>query len=144
MDWVTPVISGAAAIVGASVGVVGNMVHSRSQRKLNDVERLQKIIEAKFMAYNEVLDMNGREPILEPGKGRGWRPDLYIKYVRPVLFRNFHLLGEKVRTQVRTIDNRLQLKRWNLITEEHVSDSNEYMYYFELIALIEDEYKSFK
>jgi hypothetical protein len=144
MDWITPFISGAAGVVGASVGVLGNILNLRNQRKMNDAERMQRIIEAKFMAYNEVLDINGREPILQPGKDRGWRPDLYVLYVRPVLFKYFHLLGAKVRAQVRIIDNRLQLKRWDLITEEDVPDSMEYMFYFELIELIEDEYQSFQ
>lgn len=144
MDWITPVISSAAGVIGASVGILGNVVNFKYQRKLSAEAYLQKRIEAKFQAYNEVLNINGREPILAPGKGRGWNPDLYVKHVRPVLFRNLHLLGSKVREQVRAIDNRLQLKRWDLITEEHVADSMEYMYYFKLISLIESEYKSFR
>jgi hypothetical protein len=143
VDWITPVISGAAGVVGASVGVFGNILNLRNQQKTNRAEQLQKVIEARFMAYNEVLDINGREPILEPGKNRGWRPDLYVLHVRPVLFKHFHLLGKRVRAQVRMIDNRLQLKRWDLVTEEDVPEAMEYMFYFELIALIEEEYHSF-
>ncbi|MFB5188971.1 hypothetical protein [Alicyclobacillus fastidiosus] len=143
MDWVTPVISGSAGVIGASVGLFSNLISSYSQRKWNERERLQSVMESKFMVYNQVLDLNGREPILEPGKGRGWRADLYLRHVRPVLFKNYHLLGAKVRMQVRTIDTHLQRKRWGLLTEEDDPDSLEYMYYLKLIELIEQEYQSF-
>lgn len=141
VDWITPAISGAAGVIGASVGVFGNVINVRYQQKLQNQAYVQKRIEARFRAYNEVLNINGREPILTVGKRRGWNPDLYIQHIRPVLFQNFHLLGERVRKQVRTIDNRLQLKRWHMVGEEDVADSMEYMYYFELISLIEGEYK---
>lgn len=144
MDWITPVISGAAGVIGASVGVLGNVVNFAYQRRLSRDAYLQRTVDAKFQVYNEVLDINGREPILTPGTGSGWNATLYIDRVRPVLFRNFHLLGERVRTQVRTIDNRLQLKRWDLITEEDVAESMEYMFYFNLISLIEKEYRLYK
>ncbi|GMA65417.1 hypothetical protein NZD89_08185 [Alicyclobacillus fastidiosus] len=143
MDWVTPVISGSAGIIGASVGLFSNLISSRSQRKLNETDRLQRVRDAKFIVYNQVLDLNGREPILEPGKGRGWRAELYLRHVRPVLFKNYHLLGAKVRRQVRTIDIHRQRKRWGLLTEEDDPDSLEYMYYLKLMELIEEEYQSF-
>lgn len=140
VDWITPTISGAAGVIGASVGILGNIITSRNQWRLTNQADVQAAIAAKFRAYNEVLNINGREPILTPGKGLGWNPDLYIRYIRPVLFENFHLLDDRVRMQVRTIDNQLQLRRWHLVSEEDVPDASEYMFYFELISLIENEY----
>ncbi|WAH38296.1 hypothetical protein [Alicyclobacillus dauci] len=70
MDWITPIISGSAGVIGAAVGVLGNIISFRSQRKSNEIERLQKLTDDKFAAYNEVLDVNGREPILQPSRGR--------------------------------------------------------------------------
>ncbi|QSO54581.1 hypothetical protein JZ785_13035 [Alicyclobacillus curvatus] len=144
MDWVTPIISGAAGVIGASVGVLGNAIHARTQSKLGERYRAQKMTESKFMVYNQVLDINGRIPVLEPGHGDGWRPDLYVKHVRPVLFQNLHLLDARVREQVRTIDNRLQLKRWDLMDLAEEADETDYIYYFDLIVLIEESYVSFR
>ncbi|GMA50088.1 hypothetical protein GCM10025857_14450 [Alicyclobacillus contaminans] len=141
MDWITPVISGASGVIGASVGVFGNILHTRIQQHLREMEQKERRMEQRYLAYNEVLDLNGRERILYPGKGRGWDAELYVQRIRPVLFRNFHLLGDKVRGQVRTLDHRLQRRQWKELTEEDVPDELEYMYYVELIALIEAEYK---
>ena len=119
-------------------------MHSRAQRKFSEMSRTQKMTESKFKVYNQVLDIHGRIPVLEPGQGDGWRPDLYVKHVRPLLFQNLHLLDARVREQVRTIDNRLQLKRWDLMKLTDEADDTDYMYYFDLIALIEDAYTSFQ
>ncbi|WAH38297.1 hypothetical protein [Alicyclobacillus dauci] len=69
---------------------------------------------------------------------------MYMRHIRPVLFKNYHLLDEQIRRQVRIIDNHLQLKRWGMTTEEDVSEHLEYMYYVELIDMLEHEYQSFK
>lgn len=142
MDWLTPTISGAAGVIGASVGILGNVITSRYQWKLTNQTSVEAAVAAKFHAYNEVLNINGQQPILTPGKGSGWDPDLYVQHIRPVLFENLHLLDNRVRRQVRIIDNRLQLRRWHLVNEEDVPDALEYMFYFELISMIESEYGS--
>jgi len=137
------IVTGLAAIVGASVGVFGNLVVARSQRKLARQERDQQQIEEKFATYNDVLNINGRERILKPGEDRGWDAELYQTLIRPVLFKKLHVLDYGVRERIKEIDTAVLHRRWGILRDNEDLDALEYMLYVHLIEGIESCYPVF-
>jgi len=112
VDWITPVITGGAAILGAVAGSLGSYLTTRSQVKLqkNLVEEQRKFDnrELKFKLYNDVLRINGENSIIDVDFDE-FNIEIYRKNVRPVLFMNLHIVDPKVRLYVLDFDKYIEL-----------------------------------
>ena len=80
--------------------------HKHERKKIED-ENIKKEKELKYQAYNQILLNDAIESINTYDFHYGWELNYnkYAENVRPILFKVFHLLDEKVADELLKIEN---------------------------------------
>ncbi|NMI04818.1 hypothetical protein HF638_12575 [Paenibacillus sp. SZ31] len=129
--------------------VVSTKLKERSDNKiriwnLEDIEmkRLQDKKEEEFRVYNEVLKADGEHTITainDHGLGE-LNGENYKQHVRPILYRNLHILPSSLRKKTRKLDSLLVTEEfYNYNTLQEWQDE-QYGAYQNIISTIESRY----
>lgn len=110
-----------------------------------EIDKLNQEQNIKFKTFNKILQLNGRYEVLEHNMHYG--PELnqknYTEHVRPLLFDIFHLLDEKIVTNINKIEDIYE--RQFVIEDEFPGDketlSNSYL---QILELINEQFKELR
>ncbi|MGN4289688.1 hypothetical protein [Bacillus cereus group sp. MYBK87-2] len=148
MTWVQSIATLLGAIIGATITYVVNRRAFKNQVELErrklEWNELQKNKQIKFEVYNELLEKNGVSDVIEfdrsePLEIHKFNVSNYLKHIRLILFRKFHLLHSEVKGKVIQIDQELKRCEWN---EEVDKDDNRKLLdlYTNILKIIEKDY----
>ncbi|MCW1239238.1 hypothetical protein [Bacillus pretiosus] len=122
MSWVKNLAPIIGTVIGAGITYFVQKKSFKNQIELerNKVEwnEKQKNKYLKFEAYNKFLDSDGINEIIVFNRADSiniysFKAQNYLKYIRPILYGNFHLLNQKVANFADEIEDCLKRCEWN-------------------------------
>lgn len=139
---------GGSALTTASA-LIGSWIKTKADKKAREWiledEELKRAIhqrEEEFSVYNEVLRADGESTIIRIGEsGMGeFKTKEYKESVRPIFYKNLHLLPSNIRMQLRQLD---ELINEDISSYNGYDDWREVLYgnYLNLIRYVEAKYE---
>jgi len=119
--------------------------HQRQLEILKDQFKREEIAK-KLEAYNEILKVNNDVQVIEWNSQTGestFHSEPYNHQIRPLLYKNFHLLEEDIAKAVQEIDN--TFLKWQVLGEGDDFDNEELCKrYLAIITSIEMELNDYR
>ncbi len=138
------------AVAGGAISLVSALFvqcfQFKNQIKMEEIKVKREYKLKRMDVYNEILKIQNKDYVATINAEEGtckFNYDIYLNSIKPILYQNYHLLGEKVIEAVKNIEDFLYSRnvaydRPDITDEEVCTD------FLNMINLMENEAKQFR
>ncbi|PSA89382.1 hypothetical protein C6370_20730 [Bacillus atrophaeus] len=151
MEEAQPWMTIGIAVAGGAISLVSTLVVQRFQfKKQIKIEEMKVKREYKLKrmdVYNEILKIQNKDYVSFIDAEEGtyhFKDNIFFNSIKPILYQNYHLLGEKVVQVVNDIEGFLYSRHVAFDRPDITDDQEVCTDFLKMINLMENEIKQFR
>jgi len=139
------------AVAGGAISLISTLVvqcfQFKKQIKMEEMKAKREYKLKRMDVYNEILKIQKRDYVADINAEEGtcsFKYDIYLNSIKPILYQNYHLLGEKVVESIKDIEDFLYSRHVAYDRPDITDDQEVCTDFLKMINLMENEIKQFR
>ncbi|EWH19913.1 hypothetical protein P5637_07505 [Bacillus paralicheniformis] len=140
-----------STVVGGAISFFSTLVvqsfQIKKQAKMENMKAKREYKLKRMNVYNEILNIQNKEYVVFIDTEEGtchFKDRIFFDSIKPILYQNYHLLGDKVAEAIKNIEDFLYLRHIALDHPGITDDRQVCTEFLNIIDLMENEIKQFR